>query len=75
MILANTNIVKNKKTANVFNAHEFQLPKFKGSGTLIINATDIALKTIANTIADSLLSIAAFSCSVLTYSQKENKGL
>ena len=63
----------------IFNAHDhehnFQLPKLKGDWAHIINTADCTPKINATTIEDSLLSIAAFSCSVLTYSQKDTQGL
>ena len=63
----------------IFNAHDhehkFQLPNLPGDWSQIINTADSSPKIDASLIADSLLSIAAFSCSVLTYSQNDTQGL
>lgn len=87
MMLADTNNVNNNKTANVFNddalliifnAHDvacnFQLPNLPGNWSQIINTADSTAEITNTLIENTLLSIAAFSCSVLTYSQNDTQG-
>ncbi|WNC68682.1 glycogen debranching protein GlgX [Thalassotalea nanhaiensis] len=88
MMLADTNNFDENKKANVSNddalliifnaadvASNFQLPNLPGNWIQIINTADSTAE-ITNTLIDNtLLSVAPFSCSVLTYSQHDTQGI